>query len=216
MTNILKGAAFFVLLLGILGYNVAGAAKTQSELDIHVLDCVHVASAPGSRRNLELSVLALTNSRKRQRSVAPSTQPDTWNAAIPLPEGRYIIGMNYGDCFGNVLVTLLRGHRRDVAVALEQAVRVPRVEASLAGGLPVYGIRKIALLSQGCDCTVSGVIDGNAYYFDHAPPGNGKLEVYFFGSDAPVIIPVEISAHDELLVRNVRATEVEGGSRSNR
>lgn len=106
--------------------------------------------------------------------------------------GRYFIGASTGStCWGGSKITVLPGHDRDVGIEVTPlGSGHDDTQAFLYGTLPFGGFLRGTLIGKKLEDSVE--IDRDAYYIEHAYPGNYLLKLSYGDSlecRIPVVIP---------------------------
>jgi hypothetical protein len=120
--------------------------------------------------------------------------------------GSYMIRVETsGYCHSITRISLIEGHVRNITLLLSRALFLDERDFALAGSLPSGGIR-VFLVSHG-KVIYTGIVDGQAYYFDYLQRGDYVLRVAI-EDEQYVDIPVSV---DKLLtIRNVVASDFRG------
>lgn len=205
MQNLYKTAVKGLLTVAIVASSIAASPQVRgaespknSTLSIAIVQCPQEFRINAARsiavRLFRLPISPGAVQTIEQRVILAGGQRSAM-VRLNLTAGRYVVGMIEGVCTGNIVVRVLAERGRSVATMLRAGAATGRTGASLAGSLPIPGIRAVRFKPFDCtndSCVVNGTVEGSAYYFDRIHTLRGSLEISFYGVDQPDSIPVNI------------------------
>ena len=162
-----------VVLLGVLGLAHEAYGSSLVRVQVTAINCSQNGDlVPDLFIARGLNEFGPTTKVAERQLVAAGVN----RLVVMLPPGRYYLEVVGKKCEDFDAVTVLRGIDRHIVFHLSPTKVISEESCSVAGTLPVSGLRMDLVRSNGKVQPVT--IDGNAYYVEHVSSAKHHLRVY--------------------------------------